>query len=414
MIKKLKNRPLGMTYFQMLILLIMGISSGIPLALTGGTLQAWMKDEGISLQTIGLFAAVGLPYTFKFFWAPLMDRFTILPLGRRRGWMFLSQGLLFLSILALAFTDPKTNLIAVGIFALFVSFMSASQDIVMDAWRRESLKDEELGFGGSIHVAGYLFAARMISGALALFLADHYSWSQVYFIMSLFIALGMVTTLIVKEPNNAGLQPRNMKEAVIDPFVDFFKRNGAVTILIFILLYKMGDNLAGQMTTPFYLDIGFTKTQIAAVTKLTGWIALALGGLSGGLIIMRWGIVKSLFGFGILQGLSTFGFAMLAEVGPSMDWLAGVIAFENFTAGMGTAAFVAFMATLTNKKYTATQYALLTSLMGVPRVIFASYTGYLATDMGWFNFFSFCALVAIPGIALIPYMARMLHQVEKS
>lgn len=414
MIKKLKSRPIGMSYFQMFILLIMGCSSGIPLALTGGTLQAWMSDEGISLGTIGLFAAVGLPYTFKFFWAPLMDRFTILPIGRRRGWMLLSQILLFLAILAMAFTDPKTNLPAVAVFALIVSFMSASQDIVMDAWRRESLKDDELGFGGSIHVAGYLFAYRMISGALALFLADHYSWSQVYLAMSIFVVFGMITTLIVKEPNNAGLQPRSMREAVVDPFVDFFKRNGAITILIFILLFKMGDNLAGQMSTPFYLDIGFTKTQIAAVTKLTGWIALALGGLSGGLIIMRIGIIRSLFIFGILQGLSTFGFALLAQVGASMDWLAGVIAFENFTAGMGTAAFVAFMATLTNKKYTATQYALLTSLMGVPRVIFASYTGYLATDMGWFGFFTFCALIAIPGIAMIPYMGRLINTGEKA
>lgn len=393
---------------RMLLILLMGVSSGLPLALTGGTLQAWMKAEGVDLGAIGLFALVGFPYTFKFVWAPLMDRFNLFKKwGRRRSWMLISQVLLIVSVLALGATKPQENLWLVAFFALLVSFFSASQDIVLDAWRRESLNDDELGFGSSVHVTGYLFAFRMISGALALILSDHMSWNAVYNIMAAVIGLGLIATLLADEPEVDAPPPRTLKDAVLDPFIDYFKRHGAILILVFILLYKVGDNMAAQMSMPFYLDLGFSRTEVGAISKVVGWVALAVGGLIGGAITLRIKIVPSLIVFGILQAMSTFGFAWLASVGKDISALTFVIAFENFTAGMGTAAFVAFMATLTNKRFTATQYALLTSFMGVPRIFMAAPTGFLAESMGWFGFFSFCSLIAVPGLLMIFWMRKL-------
>ena len=386
---------------QTWIILLMGISSGLPLALTGGTLQAWMKSENVDLTTIGLFAFVGLPYTFKFLWAPIMDRYRPLGFGRRRGWMFISQFALILSLIAMSLGDPKNNLYFIGIIALLVSFLSASQDIAIDAWRREALTDDELGWGSSVHITGYLFAFRMISGAFALILSDYLPWSSVYQIMALVLAVGVISTVICHEPAVEVRPPQTLREAVIEPFKDYFSKPGAWLILFFIMLYKVGDNMAFQMTIPFYLDLGFSRTEVGAISKLVGWVSLTLGGLTGGALILRWKIIPSLFIFGILQGVSTLGFAVLAMVGKSDLGLTLTIAFENLAVGMTSAAFVAFMASLTNKRFTATQYALLTSLMGVPRTLAAAPTGFLAKNMGWTSFFIFCALMALPGLLLI-------------
>jgi PAT family beta-lactamase induction signal transducer AmpG len=396
------TKALLLTVFsgRMLVALLMGFSSGLPLLLTGSVLQAWMRDQGVDLATIGLFALVGLPYTLKFLWAPLLDRFSLPWLGRRRGWLLSSQLLLATAIFALGMTQPATAPLAVAGAALVLTFFSATQDIVIDAYRREALADDEQGLGASLYVNGYRVGMLLASGG-GLILSDLMPFSQVYALLSVFMLVGVVTTLFAPEPGLPPGTPRTLAEAVVKPFVEFFQRHDAWLILAFILLYKVGDTMASHMTTPFYLDLGFSKTEIGAVVKLFGFWATILGSLVGGILILRFGIYRSLWMFGVLQAVSTAGFAVLAGVGPLLGALAAVIAFENLSGGMGTAAFIAFMASQTDKRFTATQYALLSSLMGVPRVLIASPTGWLAEQMGWYAFFLACALVAVPGMLLL-------------
>jgi len=385
---------------RMLVALLMGFSSGLPLLLTGSVLQAWMTDEGVDLGTIGLFALVGLPYTLKFLWAPLTDRYCFPFFGRRRGWLITIQLVLALSIAGLGWTQPAQSPFTVAVVAWLLAFFSASQDIVIDAYRREALADNELGLGSALYVNGYRIGMLLASGG-GLIMADFIGFSMVYQFMALTMLIGMLTTLFAPEPKVAAGAPMTLQDAVVQPFVDYFRRHHALLILLFILLYKVGDTMASHMTIPFYLDIGFSKTEIGAVVKLFGFWATIIGSIIGGVAILRTGIYRALWGFGILQALSTAGFAVLAQVGYSLPLLAGVIAFENLSAGMGTAAFVAFMASLTNRQFTATQYALLSSLMGIPRVIVAAPTGYFAGWMGWTVFFTLCALIAVPGLVLL-------------
>jgi PAT family beta-lactamase induction signal transducer AmpG len=385
---------------RMLVALLMGFASGLPLLLTGSVLQAWMKEEGVDLATIGLFALVGLPYTLKFFWAPLLDRYTPALLGRRRGWLLIAQGALIGSLVALAYSRPATAPLGVALAALAVTFFSASQDIVIDAYRRESLADQELGLGSSLYVNGYRVGMLLASGG-GLILADFIPFREVYLLMAGVMALASLTTVLAPEPQTPQGSPSSLKEAVIDPFMEYFRRPDALLLLLFVLLYKVGDTMASHMTTPFYLDIGFSKTEIGAVVKLFGFWATILGGLLGGVLMLSLGIYRSLWIFGILQGVSTAGFAALSLLGPNLTGLAAVIAFENLSGGMGTSAYVAFMASLTNKRFTATQYALLSSFMGIPRVIVASPTGLMAEALGWPSFFLLCALIALPGLLLL-------------
>ncbi len=385
---------------RMIVAFIMGFACGLPLLLTITVLQAWMKEEGVDLTVIGMMALVGLPYTLKFLWAPFLDRYTLPFLGRRRGWLIVAQPALVLSIICLGMTNPVNNPWLLTFTAFLVTFFSASQDIVVDAYRREDLPDEELGLGSSIYINGYRVGMLLASGG-GLIMADHMSFSMVYFIMAACLIPGIITTFLAPEPEITQGTPKNLKEAVIDPLVEYFSRSGALWILAFILFYKIGDTMASAMTTPFYLDIGFTKTEIGSVVKIFGFWATIAGGLTGGVIMLRMGINRSLWIFGFLQAISTAFFALLARVGHSVPVLSGVIAFENFSAGMGTAAFVAFMASITNKKFTATQYALLSSLMGIPRVLASAPTGYFAKNLGWENFFIFCTLVAAPGMFLL-------------
>jgi PAT family beta-lactamase induction signal transducer AmpG len=385
---------------RMFVAFIMGFASGLPLLLTITVLQAWMKEEGVDLTVIGIMSLVGIPYTVKFLWAPVMDRFIIPFLGRRRGWLLIAQIALICSIAGLGFTNPGKNPWLVAFAAFFVTFFSASQDIVIDAYRREDLSDEELGLGSSLYVNGYRVGMLLASGG-GLIMADHMSFTMVYLIMAVCMLPGVITTLLTPEPIVTAGTPKTMKEAVLNPLVDYFKRKGAILILAFILLYKIGDAMAGAMTTPFYLDIGFTKTEIGTIVKLFGFWATIIGGLVGGVLMLRLKINRSLWIFGFLQAVSTAGFALLARIGHNIPALAGVIAFENLSSGMGTAAYVAFIASITNKKFTATQYALLSSLVGVPRVLASAPTGYLAKNIGWVGFFIFCTLIAIPGILLL-------------
>jgi PAT family beta-lactamase induction signal transducer AmpG len=388
---------------RMLVSFLMGFSSGLPLLLTITVLQAWMKEEGVDLTVIGFMSLVGLPYTVKFLWAPVMDRFTLPFLGRRRGWLLTAQAAMICSTILLGISDPK-NPWMIAVAAFLVTFFSASQDIVVDAYRREDLADNELGLGSSLYVNGYRVGMLLASGG-GLIMADHISFSAVYLIMAACMLAGVVTTLLTPEPIILIETPRSLKEAVFNPLTEYFSRQGAWLILAFILLYKIGDTMASAMTTPFYLDVGFSKTEIGTVVKLFGFWATIIGSLLGGVIMLGLGIYRSLWIFGFFQAISTAGFALLANIGYSVPALAGVIAFENLSGGMGTAAYVAFMGSITNRKFTATQYALLSSLMGIPRVLASAPTGYLAKNLGWTNFFIICTLIAIPGMLLLLKLA---------
>ncbi|HHJ36608.1 MAG TPA: MFS transporter [Gammaproteobacteria bacterium] len=391
----------------MLIAFVMGFSGGLPLLLTGSLLQAWMFDVGVDLGTIGLFALVGLPYTLKFVWAPLMDRYSPTLLGRRRGWLFIWQLCLTASIALLGFSSPSQMLLMTALAALLLSFFSASQDIVIDAYRRESLEDDEQGMGASLYVGGYRTGMLLATGG-GLFLADHMAFHWVYLIMAASMSAGLVATLLAPEPDSEHGKPETLQEAVIKPFKEYFTRDYAIIILIFIFLYKVGDTMAGQMTTPLYLDLGFTKTEIAGIVKVFGFPITLVGTFVGGMLVMRHGIYRSLLWFGILQSVSTAGFIWLADTGYDLPLLTLVIAFENLSAGLGTAAYIGFIASLTDKRFTATQFALLTSFMGMPRVFAAAPTGYMVDAVGWSGFFLLCTLIAIPGILLIIWLHKRL------
>ncbi len=397
-----KNNHTIKTIFsrRMLVSFIMGFACGLPLLLTISLLQAWMKEEGVDLTYIGLMALVGLPYTVKFLWAPFLDRYTLPFLGRRKGWLLVVQTCLIFSVVALGSTDPGKNAWMVAFAALIVNLFSASQDIVVDAYRREDLADKELGLGSSLYVSGYRVGMLLASGG-GLIMAQHLPFSVVYYIMAACMLPNVIATLLTVEPGTPHGTPRDLKEAVLEPLVEYFARKDALWILTFIVLYKVGDTMASSMTIPFYMDMGFSKDEIGAIGKIFGFWAIIGGGLVGGVLMLQLGINKSLWIFGVLQAISTAGFAILAQIGYSIPTLALVITFENFSGGMGTAAFVAFMASITNKKFTATQYALLTSLMGVPRVFASASTGYLAKNLGWENFFIFCTLIAIPGMLFL-------------
>ena len=393
---------------KMLLMFLTGFSSGLPLLLTGSTLKFWMREEGLDLSTIGVFGLVGVPYTLKFVWAPFMDHLVPPFLGRRRGWMLMTQITLMVAIASVAWTSPATDLAVVVILCILITFFSASQDIVLDAYRRESLKDEELGIGSSIFIYGYR-VGMLVAGALAFFLADQDSitWNGVYAIMGAFMLVGILTTWFAPEPSIQKTPPSTFQEAVIGPFAEFFGRPQALLILLFILLYKIGDSMGAEMVSPFMVDLDVSKTEYATIVKLFGMVALIGGGLIGGLVVYRLGITRSLWIFGLFQMVSTAGFTLLAMAGKHTLLLTAVIAFETISSGLGQTAYVAFMASMTDKRFTATQYALLTSLMGVPRVIAGSTTGFLADWIGWEAFYLLCTALAIPGLLLISRIERM-------
>ena len=396
---------------KMLSIFLTGYAGGLPLLLVGSTLQAWMTEAGIDLGTIGLFASVGTPYSLKVLWAPLMDRFHFWP-GRRRGWMMLMQILLVISIFSMSLFEPAANIYGIAVMALLVAIFSATQDVAIDAYRREILSDEELGMGSSLYVVGYRVGL-LIAGAGALWMADRYllptggaNWPLVYQVMAGAMALGLVFTAFAYKESEKFESPQSLQEAVVGPFLEFFKRDGAILVLVFIVLYKLGDTMAANMTTPFMLLKGYTKTDIATVVKGFGLMALIIGGVLGGIGTLKMGITRSLWVFGILQGVSTAGFCWLAMVETNITNLTLVIAFENLSAGLGSSAYAAFMASMTNRKYTGTQYALLTALMALPRTFLSAPTGYMAEAMGWNGFFLFCTLIAIPGMAIIPWLTK--------
>jgi PAT family beta-lactamase induction signal transducer AmpG len=388
----------------------MGFSSGVPLLLIGSTLKAVLTEAGHDLKTIGFFSLVGLPYIWKFVWSPAMDRFTLLPIGRRRSWLLITQLALMVSIAAVSFVDPRTDVGRLAAIAVLIAFFSASQDIVVDAYRRDVLPDIELGIGSSLYVLGYRFAL-LATGAGALFLADHFSWSQTYWMMAALMLVGVITTLFSPEPELTAAPPKTFSESVIQPFKEFFKRDGwrgAVLVLIFVLLYKIGEQMASEMYTTFLLKIGFTKTEIAAVAKVFSVWSMMAGGFVGGVLIVRLNLYRSLWMFGILQGLAILLFSVLANMGANLHMLAVAMGVENFASGMATSAFLAFMASQTNRQFSATQYALLASLMGIPRTIASASTGLIAEAFGWSGFFIICTLMTIPGLLMLPIMKKFI------
>lgn len=400
------KRSFAATLFsrRMVVAFLMGLSCGLPLLLTLGVLQAWMTEAGVDLAWVGMITLAQSPYSWKFLWSPLLDGVRPPWLGRRRGWLLTAQLALMASIAALGWSDPVAHPGWMVASAVLVSFFSATQDIVVDAYRREDLADEELGLGSSLYVYGYRTGMWAASGG-GLILADHIPFSQVYLIMAAGLIPGVVTTLLTPEPRVENGPPRSLREAAWEPLADFFRRDGAGWALAFILLYKIGDTMAAAIATPFYLELGFSKSEIGAVVKLFGSWATVAGAVLGGVLILRLGIQRSLWVFGVLQAVSTAGFAALARIGASLPALSGVVAFESVTGGMGTSAFVAFMASLTNKRFTATQYALLTSIMGLPRVLASAPTGWAARQLGWEGFFILCALAALPGLWVLARIA---------
>ncbi|MDA9793328.1 AmpG family muropeptide MFS transporter [Bacteriovoracaceae bacterium] len=396
---------------KMLFMLIHGISAGTPLLLIGGTLQALLVDSKIDLGTVGMLALARTPYSFKPLWSPLLDRYSLGFLQRRKGWIFVFQICLAITIGSLGMIDPVKMPWMLGLMALFAGFFASSQDIVIDAYRREVLKDEELGFGSSVYIMGYRIGM-LFAGAMALKLSDVIGWEQVYLIMGGIMFLCSFSTFFAPVEDTKIQVPKSLRESIIGPFKEFFSRDGALLMLAFILFYKIGDQMASNMTMPFYLNLGYTKGEIGTIAKVWGMGATIAGGFLGGGIMLKIGIKHSLWLFGFLQMFSTFGFSLLSLIPKNALGLTGVIAFENLSAGMGTAAYVAYMASITNKKFTATQYGLLTSLMSLPMTILAAPTGFMAQSMGWFNFFTFCTLIAIPGMFLLYRMNKWVRPQE--
>ncbi len=393
---------------RMLVCLFAGFSSGMPLYVLYQLVPAWLRDEGVDLKTIGLFSLIGFPYTWKFLWSPLLDHFAPpLKLGRRRGWTLVTQLGLLVALASFAPFDPKQDIWGVAAVVGMVAFFSASQDIVLDAHRRELLPDHELGIGNSIFVNAYRLSS-LVPGSLALILADRLPWSTVHLIVAAFMGVGIVMTLLMPEPAVHGDRPRTLAGSVVEPFREFFKRNGtrsALLVLTFMLLYKLGDSMATALVTPFYLDLGFTKTEIGTVAKAAALWSAAAGSTIGGVVMIRLGINRSLWCFGVVQLVTILGFAALAEIGRDPFWLFWVVSGEYLGVGLGTAAFVAFMARSTDTRYTATQLALLTSITGIPRTFANASTGFLVAGLGWTSFFLLCAVVAIPGMVLLRWVA---------
>jgi PAT family beta-lactamase induction signal transducer AmpG len=402
---------------KMLALLFLGFSSGLPLFLTSKTLQAWMTVEGVDLKAIGLISLVSLPYTLKFIWSPLLDRFVPPFLGRRRGWLVIMQVALILAIAAMALQQPRQALQLLAFNAVLIAFFSASQDIAFDAYRTDVLEPREMGAGAAVAVLGYRIAL-LVTGSLALILADQMPWSTVYLLMSLFMATGLFATLWAPEPKHPEQHPASLADAVTLPFIEFFQRSGVVRgalILLFVVLYKLGDALVNNMSTPFLLPntgLGFSQTEIGAIQGGMGLLATIVGTLAGGAFLSKIGINRSLWIFGGLQAISNLAYFVLAQVGKNYSALVLTINIENFCAGLGTAAFVAFLMSLCNPRFSATQYALLSSLMALSRDILVAPAGILAKATGWSWFFLISIVVALPGLLLLPVFAPWNSEVS--
>ncbi len=398
---------------KMGILLLLGFSSGLPFYLTSKTLQAWMTTAKVDLATIGFFSLVTLPYSLKFVWAPVMDRYVPPFLGRRRGWVLITQVLLLLAIAAMSLHDPQQGLRMLAVNAIAITFFSASQDISLDAYRTDVLQDREMGAGAAVFVMGYR-VAMITTGALAFFLADRMPWQTVYLILSTLILIGIATTFFAPEPVLSDAPPRTLVEAVVLPFADFFQRVGilrAVVVLLFIVVYKYSDSLAGSMTTPFLLQAGFSQSEVGAVFLGVGVIATIAGVVTGGAVIGKLGINRSLWIFVVFQGLSNLTYYGLSLAGKDHAFMVAAIITENFGLGLVTAGMTAYLMSMCNKRFTATQFALLSSLMAASRDILVAPAGKIAESIGWPGFFLITVAMAIPPLLLLPLIAPWSREV---
>ncbi|MBT8062522.1 MAG: AmpG family muropeptide MFS transporter [Gammaproteobacteria bacterium] len=391
----------------MLTCMFLGFSSGMPLYVLVSLVPFWLRMAGVDLATIGLFALIGLPYTWKFLWSPVMDRYCLPFLGRRRGWALLSQlGVLF-AVGMLGSFDPSGSLDIIVVLVFLVAFFGASQDIVIDAYRRELLADDELGTGTSIWVNAYRISG-LVPGSLALILSDFLPWTAVFWVTATFMLIGSITILTISEVSDEALAPNSLKEAVVDPFVEFFSRDGVRTglaILAFMFLYKLGDNMATALATPFYIDMGYTGTEIGSVAKVAGLWASIAGGVLGGIVMLKVSINRALWLFGFVQLATIFPYVWLSQAGHTLTGLFVVVSGEYLGVGLGAIALTAYMARETSRAFTATQFALFSSFIAVPRTIANATTGFIVEAVGWTQFYVICAFVAIPGMLLLMKVA---------
>lgn len=401
-----------------LILLSLGFSSGLPFALTSSTLQAWMTVENIDLKTIGFFSLVGQAYVFKFLWSPMMDCYAFFPfLGKRRSWLLLSQILLIIGTLAISFIQPSKNLMLLAILAILMAFFSASQDIIFDAWKTDVLLPEERGNGAAISVLGYRLAM-LVSGGLALWLADRYlGWPSTYRLIAILMIPGVLTTLYTKDPSNSNtvFKPQTLEQSIIIPLRDFFNRNHAWLILSLIVLYKLGDAFAASLATSFLIrGVGFDAGEVGFVNKTLGLLAVITGTLYGGVIVQRLTFFKALMLFGILQAISNLSYCILSFTDKQIYSMALAIFIENLSGSMGTASFVALMMTLCNKSFSATQFALLSSLSAVGRVYIGLASGWVVEIWGWSKFYAFSVVATLPGLMLLVVCKKTIEHAENT
>ncbi len=392
---------------KMLALTLLGFASGLPYLLTRDALQAWLTVEGVDLTTIGLLGLVGLPYTWKFIWAPALDRFVPPFLGRRRGWLILFQVGIAVALAVMALQDPSAGTGAIAIIAVLIAFLSASQDVAADAYRTDVLAARETGAGASLFVTGYRVAL-LVTGALALAAADRWDWPTVYFGLAALMLLGVGATLFAPEPARPVQPPESFGAAIIGPFREFFGRLGAaraLLILVFILLYRVSDALGQFMTVPFLLQVGFTQTEVGAVRGGVGLVAVIVGALAGGVLVARAGLNRAVWIAGFLGVASNLGYYGLSLVAPTIGALTGAVLVENFCQGLLGATFVAFLMSLCNPRFSATQYALLSSVFALANVVLAAPTGAVAERLGWPGFFLMTIAAGIPGLLLLPYFA---------
>ncbi len=390
----------------MLAIIFLGLASGVPLGVVISLIQTWLTDAHIDLKTIGLVSLVQFPYTFKFIWSPVMDRFSLPFLGKRQGWMLVSQIAMAIAVFALGSCNPASEVKLVTIIAILISFFGASHDIVIDAYRRDVLEDSELGFGASLASNAYLVGYRFLTVVLGLTLADKLGWQTAFTVLSGLCLVGVIGTFIAPKPAREVATPKTLKDAVVLPFVNFLSRPMALEILLFLVLYKIGDNFAANLQSTFYLKLGYSKTEIAFMSKVVGFTAMFSGGMIGGLMLFKYSIKKCLWWFGIVQAVSLLGFALMNALSASaiinrLVLMGSAVGFETFSIGMSTAAYAAFMLKLCDRRFSATQFALLSSFMGIPRTFIPGLAGYVAEPFGWTNFFIFSFVLALPGLVMI-------------